>query len=41
MVVSDGDVAFESGQQLITTLDNLIADGRIPPVIAVHVGSGG
>lgn len=40
MVALDGEV-WTSHQSLPTTLDNLVADGEIPPVRAVLVSSGG
>lgn len=47
VVVLDGDVwvgprgGLTKAQDLPTTLDNLLADGKIPPCIAVFVDSGG
>lgn len=41
MVIGDGEIAFNGGRQLMTVLDNLIADHKIPPVAAVMIGSGG
>ncbi|MDO9712685.1 alpha/beta hydrolase [Paracraurococcus lichenis] len=42
LVAGDGDLPLPTaGQQLFTVLDNLIAEHRIPPVVAVTIGSGG
>lgn len=42
IVVGDGDLPIPTaGQQLFTVLDNLIAEHRIPRVIAITIGSGG
>jgi enterochelin esterase family protein len=40
LITSDGDTIVEN-LQVPTVLDNLIAAGRIPPTVAVFVGTGG
>ena len=41
MVVSDTDWAFDGGRLIITVLDNLIAERRLPPIAAILIDAGG
>jgi enterochelin esterase family protein len=38
LITTDGD-AYVNGQQAIVSLNNLIADKRIPPIVAVFIGN--
>lgn len=41
LVVGDGEAIVAAGLPIRTVLDNLIADSRIPPLVAILIGSGG
>jgi hypothetical protein len=40
MVVNDGGITVK-GTPLLTVLDNLISEGRIPPIVAIAIDAGG